>query len=115
MRSRILDILRAVTVSVVAVGLIVGYYFYSQAHPLPGEEASPDQEETPAPSFAAPAPTAAPIDLSDPDSLVWCSASGKKFHSSKDCPSLKNSVSFNILTIEQATEKELTPCSKCCR
>ena len=44
------------------------------------------------------------------ETMVWCSRTGKKYHNSSTCSNMKNP--FEI-TLSEATERGLTPCSKC--
>lgn len=44
------------------------------------------------------------------EEMVWCAGTGKKYHKKPSCSNMKNP--FEI-TLTEAQERGLTPCSKC--
>lgn len=85
------------------------------AEPTVEPTAEPTPEPTAEPTIAptaepAPDPAPAPASAEESQEMVWISKTGKRYHSNPDCSGMK---SPRQITLEEAKQRNLTPCKNC--
>lgn len=78
-----------------------------------GKSSGPSAPETQKPTTTTPTPEPEPDTNTNTSQTVYITATGKKYHSTKNCSGLSNANAIYDSTLEEAENKGLEPCKKC--